>query len=186
MRRRGFSLVELLLVIAIITIISAIAVPSFINSMRGNRLRTASRAIVSTGKYARSLAILNQKEMILTVDLDANVVMAHGYAYLREEGSAEPAAEDFAPEEQFDEDGNPIAPTDVAFSKPEVSRSLGRVRVRAMELNNEYVFNDGKCHAIYYPNGRCESYKVRLEDERGSSALVSVDNLSAVEVETNF
>ena len=87
---------------------------------------------------------------------------------------------------EFDENGDPIAPAEVMFSKPQVERSLDRVRVKAMELNDEYTFSEGQCHVIYYPNGRCESYTVRLEDERGSALIVTVDNLSSVKVEASL
>lgn len=43
---RGFTLIELLMVTAILAIVSLVSVPYLIHSMRGNRLRTAARAVV--------------------------------------------------------------------------------------------------------------------------------------------
>ncbi|MFO7871053.1 MAG: prepilin-type N-terminal cleavage/methylation domain-containing protein [Kiritimatiellia bacterium] len=66
--RGSFTLVELLLVIAVMAVLAALAVPYFVRSMRGNRLRTAARTAAESGRYARSMAVLKQKRMTLSFD----------------------------------------------------------------------------------------------------------------------
>jgi prepilin-type N-terminal cleavage/methylation domain-containing protein len=61
----AFTLIELLLVITILGIISAVAVPAFVRSVSANRLQTAALRVVIAGRYARSMAVLKRRPMDL-------------------------------------------------------------------------------------------------------------------------
>lgn len=57
MRQRGFSLVELMVTIAIVAILVAIAFPSFEATFRSNRLATATNEMLASISLARSEAV---------------------------------------------------------------------------------------------------------------------------------
>lgn len=57
MRQRGFSLIELMVVVAITAILLVIGLPSFQGSMRSNRVATATNELMSSFTLARSEAI---------------------------------------------------------------------------------------------------------------------------------
>ena len=76
--RQAFTLVELLLVLAIIGIVTAITIPNFVQSMKGNRLRVATRTVVKSGRYARSIAVLKQVPITVTFDLTNSTVSVKG------------------------------------------------------------------------------------------------------------
>ncbi len=72
--RRGFTLMELLLVIVIIGIGLGAAMPALVQSMRWQRLRTAAHTMTTVSRYARSMALLKQSDLELSFDLDSGQI----------------------------------------------------------------------------------------------------------------
>ena len=66
--RQGFTLLELLLVLVVISIAFGIAVPLFLRSFQGHRLNAASRAMAMAAKYAKNMAVLKQSDFVLRFD----------------------------------------------------------------------------------------------------------------------
>ena len=60
-RSKGFTLVELMVTIAIVAILATIAFPSFQNTIRSNRIATASNEATGLVALARSEAIRNKR-----------------------------------------------------------------------------------------------------------------------------
>jgi prepilin-type N-terminal cleavage/methylation domain-containing protein len=67
--KASFTLIELLLVIVVMGIAVAIAMPSFVHSFQGQRLSTAARTLTTVARYARSMAVLKQSDLALTFNL---------------------------------------------------------------------------------------------------------------------
>ena len=66
----GFSLVEIMAVIAILAILAAIAVPNFISTLLENRVRTATRDVLSAFEYARLAAVKEDNDVTLNFIYD--------------------------------------------------------------------------------------------------------------------
>lgn len=64
---RGFTLVELLLVIAIIGVLAAVIIPQFNVGMSGAKVRAAAESYMQASRYARTMALLHQVEVVVTV-----------------------------------------------------------------------------------------------------------------------
>lgn len=64
----GFSLVELMVIIAVLAIIISIAVPSFTDTLRNNQVRTQANELVGLLNYARSEAIKRRTDVEIEFD----------------------------------------------------------------------------------------------------------------------
>ena len=70
MRQRGFSLLEVLVVIVIIGLSYALLPKMFYSGVSGAELRSNVRAVATGLRLARDAAINSRREAVLTLDLD--------------------------------------------------------------------------------------------------------------------
>ncbi len=87
-RRRGrlkkgaFTLIELLMVVVIILLATTMAIPSFVRSYKGAKLRSSVRTIVMASRYARSVAVLQQKQTAILFDTPPASTVAASTAHV--------------------------------------------------------------------------------------------------------
>ena len=81
----GFTLLELMVVIGIIGILSAIAIPSYIQWLPKHRVGSAARAVMSAVEFARINAIKTNANVTLNLDIvnDRLTVVDAGATTLR-------------------------------------------------------------------------------------------------------
>ena len=63
-----------MLVVVIIGIMLGVAMPSLVETIHWHRLRTAARTLVTVARYARSMAILKQSDLLILFNLDTGQV----------------------------------------------------------------------------------------------------------------
>jgi prepilin-type N-terminal cleavage/methylation domain-containing protein len=178
--KSGFTLIELMLVVVITLLAAAIAVPSFVRSMRGAKLRASTRSVLMCHRYARSMAVLRQvnvsviyyetKNEIEIVSESAQPGQDERAAFLdnriAQEDVASPAA------------GSGQPSGESAGVQSEMIRSLPE-GVKIAEFISERAFHYKEAHAVtYFRNGMCDPYTVRLEDENHEAVTIKVDPLS--------
>lgn len=165
-KRKGFTLIEILLVVAIMAVATAVTLPTFVSSIRGSRLKTAARSVIMAGRYARSMSLLQQQEMVLTFDLTAGTFSVH------------PAVASVVSNRVVGASGD-------ADSVRRKLHEDGRVKFVSVDLTAESApeVTEGNCTVVYRSNGLCTPYRVVLRDEHGSVVVVEVDALSTVETD---
>ena len=72
-KNRGFTLIELMVTIAVLAIIATMAAPSFMQMIRKNQLTADTRDFVDLLSEVRSEAIFKQSDRILAVDSSVSV-----------------------------------------------------------------------------------------------------------------
>ena len=173
--RAGFTLMEILLVVVIIGVASAVAIPTFARSFRGAKVRNSTRTVMMMHRHAQSKAVLGQRYMALLFDeVKGTLEMVdQGQPGVKKDvffgglgGEAAPAAA--APEPAGD------APAEEA---PAISSLLVRkleegVKIRSFRGGKEI---DGIHFVSYYPNGMCEAYSVEIGDDENRTAKIKVD-----------
>ncbi len=120
--RRGFSLVELMIVIALMTIVAAVAIPRFQPSIHA-QLEAAAQIVAADTAYARNLAVSNNSNYRLSFDLAQN-------RYVLTHSGSEPAL-DTLPSSPFRESSD--LPTEQSTDLDEIPHIGQRVALVAVQ-----------------------------------------------------
>jgi len=180
--RRGFTMIEILVVVVIAALVAAIALPGFVRSMRGAQLRTASRTVLMSHKYARSTAVLRQVPMAILIDKE------HSELEIIEMRSASGAGErDKFLDDRQNRDVDAALGTEVAAEEQEavpaittdVFRELGRdVKIESFQSERGGQEHRGIFWIMYHPNGMSDGFELELSDGSNRRATITSDAIS--------
>jgi general secretion pathway protein H len=81
MKRQGFTLLELMIVLFLISLIMGLSAVYFANAMPSTKLNATVRELAATIRYARTLAMIDGKLQTLNIDLDAKRYGIEGRGY---------------------------------------------------------------------------------------------------------
>ena len=76
---RGFTLIELMVTIAVVAILAMISIPSMSNLIAKQRLNSTTRELASTLSEARSRAALLRREITVTLNSDSSNTATNYY-----------------------------------------------------------------------------------------------------------
>jgi hypothetical protein len=172
------------MVVAITLLAAGMAVPMFIRSYKGAKLRTSARAVVMSHRYARGMAVLKQTQVAAIYDKVKNEIevvsvassAAHDDRSRFVDQRADSTGVESVDREAGNQAGGPAVPSGVSS---ELLRPLAEgVKIAAFESDKVEQERDGIYWVNYYANGMCDPYSVRLEDEQRRTATITVDPLS--------
>jgi prepilin-type N-terminal cleavage/methylation domain-containing protein len=197
--KKAFTLIELMVVVMVLGIVAAVIVPNFSVFMKGNRMRLSVKSVILAGKYAKSIAVLRQRDTAVIFDFEKNIISVDfaGSETISKDAFVEDGFVDFEEndmggfetiipkEAESSTKGEQLEGIDAVERKLEDGIVFDRVDIGVSVLADDAfgVYREGVCRVVYYTNGRCEPYTVVLKHDSdiGQSATMAVDALGFVE-----
>ncbi|MDA3874323.1 MAG: prepilin-type N-terminal cleavage/methylation domain-containing protein [Kiritimatiellae bacterium] len=168
---RGFTLLEILLVILVIGIAAAAFFPAAMNTVDNARTRSALRETIALNRYARSRAMLDQRPVAVIYMTEDHTLHAlslppnrdlYVNEFLGDSTSSGPFPAD---EENGASSATPIR----SKSLPDYVR-IREVKGARREADSYFV--------VYEANGTTDSHEVELVDPQGNSYRLRVNGLT--------
>jgi len=167
-RRGGFTLAELMIVIAIMGVVLAMGVPTVFNAMRKSPIRQASGDLQEACRAARMMAIVQGRpaELVITAQDGALAVRpvadgqdGQGESWKQSEAAAAGATE------------TPPAAQALGFSAhlPE------SVAFKKLLVNLRDMMDYDEARVRFYPNGTCDALTATLLSEQNEERTVSLE-----------
>ena len=156
----GFTLLELLVVLGIIAIVSAMVVPRFGGALHGTAHKTAAKRVAATLRYARSCAVAQGVVYVVIVDLDKNTVS------VGEENAR-----------QGDDDARD---GDVKTSSAQTYAIPAGVSFSKISQSDAYDVDEGMVRIEFYPSGASSGAEIWIQGGEERYYILTVDFITGV------
>jgi prepilin-type N-terminal cleavage/methylation domain-containing protein len=172
--KKGFTLIEVILVAVVIALLAGISLPNIAQSIRGAKLKTSANTIERMARYARGMAIIHDQTMALLIDPASKLIYAGELKPNRYEVDGKL---DQAVLERLGYTGQP-------------NKELINIRMqRALESGvaiDAFVLathstpwqSDTICLIEFYASGQCESFELDLIDTSSRKLQLSSDSIT--------
>lgn len=165
-RHRGFTLLELIVVLVIISLMSALVVPKLAGPMSNLDLKTASKKISASLRYARSRAASEKTTYEALFDFEKNRLVIT---------NPSPAKADIP----INNPGNstPIQPPDPEQDRPDGLKTYNLpdgVKL-AKGVSRETDVHSGFFRIFFFPSGGSSGGEITVANERGRQYKINVD-----------
>lgn len=163
--RAAFTLIEIILVVLIISLITALAVPSLVNALRGQQLDSAASDIASACQEARYEALYSARTCWFVIDFD------HQHIRLMQEPAGETNA--VSTYEAIAAETN-ILDSATAEVKSDVTMPSG-VRISGVQAQDGSEQTTGKVGFPFYNNGVSEPFRIFLQSDKEEKRAMDID-----------
>jgi general secretion pathway protein H len=145
---KGFTLLELMIVLAIIGVAVVLIAPTVTGSLTNLRLKTATKQLSTVLRYARSKAVSSKSIIRVIIDIDNASYSAS--LPENETGTKEKAV-------------STAFPSEIKFNQVTVG---------------EGVQTEGLVQLLFYPKGNTSGGEIILENTNGRRYKITIDNLT--------
>lgn len=177
-RTNGFSLIELVIVLVIMSFVFAVVGPGIMRGLSGVTLKTAVKKVASALRYAHSQAVNRAQPYSVIFDQNQNRIVIRSIptlsSYLSAEDRAQASAADGG-EEAADKKELPKEELKV-FSLPE-GVSFKEIAIGGKELNSS---TEEIAQLFFFPDGTSQGGELSLIDTKDRIFTIAVDFLTGV------
>jgi len=177
--QKGFTLIEIILVVVILVIILGVAIPHFVSATRSAKIRSSTRMISRMSRYTRSMAITREQTMCLVFDLNSMSIIMGPEAQTVSTNTADGEIDQDVLKRlgYVKEDSDSAASSIQKEMERKLPEGIKMVNFEKKESENEAL---GRSTTIrYFSDGESESFSLKLQDERGLGAELESDPITA-------
>ena len=156
--KRGFSLIELLVVLVLISVFAAFVGVNVAGSLGNMGLKTASKKVAASLRYARSRAITESIPYVALLDLNRNRV------------TVKPEATSSGSENEADDTPSTQKESGIKrYDLPENVKFKNALTFEGAESDSRFFA------VVFMPNGCSSGGSIFLENDRERGSLVKID-----------
>ena len=185
-RRSAYTLIELLLVLTLMLVAAGMAIPMFVHSLEGTRLRAAAKSVATAHRYARGMAVLNQAEVAIIFDTETSTLRV--IRLDRPPAAPADASDPFSSGSSatggwlssMRDDSSSSSNTVVRYSTESLLERKLDPQITIQEVTGLTTAQRYKNQtwAVYQPNGMTDSYTVVLSEQRGERTSVKIEGIT--------
>jgi prepilin-type N-terminal cleavage/methylation domain-containing protein len=181
-RKRGITLIELLLSLAIIVAIAAMATPSVIRVWERYRVKLAGDQLRSAFTHAHVEAMRTGQIQVMRLELQGNKYYLQPWMAGDEaiNVSADEALEQSRPQYRAQPVSERTLPEDVIFESSESKFDSRALEIEEEAAKQQTALAQWSQPILFYPDGTSSSAKVTLANERGEAVEVTLRKLTGL------
>jgi general secretion pathway protein H len=168
---RGFTLLELLIVLTIIGLMSTLVVPRLVGPMSNLNLKTASQKISASLRYARSQAASEKATYVALFDFDTNRLVVINPPIPPPAKRDVPVNSREAVDKMLGEAPENEKDRPAGFKTYNLPDGVKL----AKGVSREGEFNSGFFRIFFFPSGGSSGGEITVANERGRQYRVNVD-----------
>lgn len=172
-RRAGFTLFELLVVVAVIVLVAGLSVPAFQRSFKSQRLKKAADIVRGEWSRTKINAIRNGEEFAFFYEPETGTYWIAPFSSVySEEGQSNTVRSEAADNYDY---GNGMLPRGIVFDVGQTVEDS-----RSMAANEEGSAAGTANMILFYPDGTCQDAELYLKNDEDLAIRISIRSLTGV------